>query len=123
MDKNLLTLKNYAHIGDAIWEVFVREFIIFKTSNSKLMHKLTTDRVNAHFQKSMLDNITPFLSEQELELVRRARNPSITNARKSIQVDYRLATAFEVLIGFWYINDKNRLNEIYNIISQLEPFK
>ncbi len=123
MDKNSLTLKNYAHIGDAIWEVFVREYVIFKTSNSKLMHKLTTERVNAHFQKSMLDNLIPLLSENELELVRRARNLPIPVARKSIQADYRLATAFEVLFGFWYINDKNRLNEIYNIISQLEYFK
>ena len=123
MDKNTLTLKNYAHIGDAIWEVFVREYVIFKTSNSKLMHKLTTERVNAHFQKSMLDNLIPLLSENELELVRRARNLPIPVARKSIQADYRLATAFEVLFGFWYINDKNRLNEIYNIISQLEYFK
>ena len=123
MDKNSLTLKNYAHIGDAIWEVFVREYVIFKTSNSKLMHKLTTERVNAHFQKSMLDNLIPLLSENELELVRRARNLPIPVARKSIQADYRLATAFEVLFGYWYINDKSRLNEIYEIISQLEYFK
>ena len=33
-------LRNYAHIGDAVWEVFVREFVIEKTSNSKALHKM-----------------------------------------------------------------------------------
>ena len=45
-----LCLRNYAHIGDAIWEVFVRDYTILKTSNSKILHKITTDRVNAKFQ-------------------------------------------------------------------------
>ena len=50
-----LPLKNYAHIGDAVWEVFVRDYVIQKTSNSKQLHKMTTDRVNATFQKEMLE--------------------------------------------------------------------
>ena len=55
-----LSLRNYAHIGDAVWEVFVREFVIQKTSNSKMLHKMTTDRVNATFQKIMLDFISSY---------------------------------------------------------------
>ena len=47
-------LRNYAHIGDAIWEVFVRNYTICKTSNAKNLHKMTTERVNATFQKNML---------------------------------------------------------------------
>ena len=81
-------LKNYAHIGDAIWEVFVREYVIYKTSNSKQLHKMTTDRVNATFQKEMLEFIQSELTVQEQELVRRARNLSIPIGRRSIQHDY-----------------------------------
>lgn len=122
MDIENISLKNYAHIGDAIWEVFVREYVIFKTSNSKFMHKLTTDRVNAHFQKDMLNLISSELNEHEQELVRRARNLSIPVARKSIQADYRLATAFEVLIGYWYLHDKERLDYIYEKFRKIEFF-
>ena len=114
---NELPLKNYAHIGDAIWEVFVREYCIYKTSNSKNLHKMTTDRVNAAFQKEMLEFIIESLTEQEAELVRRGRNLPIPVGRKSIQHDYRLATAFEVLIGYWSIHYKERLSEIYEIIK------
>ena len=62
MIKEELTLKNYAHLGDAVWEIFVRNYVVYKTSNSKLLHKMTTDRVNASFQKNMLDFISSKLS-------------------------------------------------------------
>ena len=119
MIKEELVLRNYAHIGDSVWEVFVRTYTIYKTSNSKLLHKITTDRVNAVFQKDMLNFLISELTDDEQELVRRARNLPIPVARRTIQADYRLATAFEVLIGYWYLNDKNRLNEILEIIKPL----
>lgn len=122
MTKELFSLRNYAHLGDAIWEVFVREYCIFKTSNAKLLHRMTTERVNATFQKNMLEFINEILTDDEKEIARRGRNLPIPIGRKSIQHDYRLATAFEVLIGFWYIHDKNRLSEIYKIISGNEYF-
>ena len=123
MLKETFGLKNYAHIGDAVWEVFVREFVIFETQNSKIMHKMTTDRVNATFQKELLEMIFDGLTADEQELVRRARNLSIPIGRRSIQHDYRLATAFEVLIGYWYLHDKERLELFYSKIKETEFFK
>ena len=117
-----LNLRNYAHIGDSVWEVFVRTYTIYKTSNSKILHKITTERVNAHFQKDMLSYISPELTEEELELARRARNLSIPIGRRSIQGDYRQATAFEVLIGFWHLHNKERLEKIFQIIKNTEFF-
>ena len=119
----LFELKNYAHIGDAVWEVFVRDYVIRKTSNSKLLHKMTTDRVNATFQKNMLEFIESELTEAEHELARRGRNLPIPVGRRGIQHDYRLATAFEVLIGFWYLHDKPRLEMFYNKFFELDFFK
>lgn len=122
MIKEELVLKNYAHIGDSVWEVFVRTYTIYKTSNSKNLHKITTERVNATFQKDMLNAIQSYLTEDEQELMRRGRNLSIPVGRRSIQADYRQATAFEVLIGYWYLHDKTRLDEIYKIIKTTTEF-
>lgn len=122
MQKEIMPLRNYAHIGDAVWEVFVRDYTILQTSNSKLLHKITTDRVKASFQKDMLEYIMPDLTEEEQELARRGRNLSIPIARRSIQHEYRPATAFEVLIGFWYLHDKDRLNYFWNKFKQTEFF-
>ncbi|MCM1003848.1 MAG: hypothetical protein NC408_05830 [Candidatus Gastranaerophilales bacterium] len=122
MLEEVIVLRNYAHIGDSVWEVFVRTYTIFKTSNSKVLHKITTERVNAVFQKDMLALIEPELTDDEHELVRRARNLPIPVGRRSIQADYRKATAFEVLIGYWYLHDKERLDNIYNIFKNTEFF-
>lgn len=117
-----MPLRNYAHIGDAVWEIFVREYTVFKTSNSKILHETTTKRVNATFQKNMLEFITPFLNDEEQEIARRGRNLSIPVARKKIQNEYRQATAFEVLIGYWYLHNKERLEEIFEYIKKDENF-
>lgn len=117
-----LSLKNYAHIGDAVWEVFVRNYVILKTSNSRMLHKMTTDRVNATFQKNMFELIASDLTEQEHEFARRARNLPIPVGRKSIQHDYRIATAFEALIGYWYLHNNNRLDYFWNKFKLTEFF-
>ena len=106
MTEEIFALRNYAHLGDAVWEIFVREYVIYKTSNSKILHKMTTDRVNASFQAEMLHFIS-----------RRGRNLPIPVARRAIQNVYRPSTAFEVLIGYWYLHDKERLNFFYNKIK------
>ena len=122
MIKEELVLRNSAHIGDSVWEVFVRTYTIYKTSSSKLLHKITIDRVNATFQKDLLEILMPNLTEDEQELARRARNLPIPVGRRSIQADYRQATAFEVLIGYWYLHNKERLEEIYGLIKTTEYF-
>ena len=113
-----MNLKSYAYIGDAVWELFVREIMVQKTQNAKELHKITTAHVNAVTQHKLLSEIENFLTEEELELLRRGRNLSVPIARKSNQSDYRMATAFEVLIGWWYKTNQERLIEIKKILKE-----
>ena len=83
---------------------------------------MTTDRVNAKFQHEMLEFIMSDLTEDETELARRGRNLPIPVGRKSIQNDYRQATAFEVIIGYWYLHDKERLEYFYDKLRKTEFF-
>lgn len=122
MLKEKMVLRNYAHLGDTVWELFVRNYTVLKASNAKMLHKITTERVNATFQKEMLDLIIKDLTEDELELARRARNLSIPVGRRSIQSTYRQSTAFEVLIGYWYVHDKERLKFFYSKFNETEFF-
>ena len=115
-------LRNYAHLGDAVWEIFVREYTINKTSNIKTLHKITTAKVNAGFQSDMLNLIMPELTEEDKDLARRARNLPIPVARRNIQQVYRCATALEVLLGIWYLHDKQRLNYFFEKLKQTEFF-
>lgn len=110
-------LKHYAYIGDCVWELFIREIIIAKTQKQDLMHKMSTKYVNAQAQADILEKIIENLTSDELEIQKRGRNLKITINKKSNPKIHSLATSFEVLIGYWYLNNKNRLNEILNTIK------
>lgn len=113
-----LNLRNYAHIGDSVWELFVREYTVYQTQNLKQLHKITTDRVNSAYQAEMLRFIEDDLSEYEKDLARRARNCPIPVARRNNQSEYRQATAFEALVGYWYLTDKDRLTQVFEKIKK-----
>ena len=112
-----MNLRNYAYIGDAVWELFIRQKTTKITENSKKLHKITTDKVKAEFQAELLHFLDEFLTENEHEIARRARNLPIPIARRQIQTEYRLATAFEALVGCWFLSDKDRLNEIFKLVE------
>ena len=64
-----MSLKNYAYIGDAVWELFIRERTIKLTDNAKRLHKLTTDKVKASYQAELLHFLEPELTEEEQEMM------------------------------------------------------
>lgn len=110
-------LRHLAYLGDAVWELFVRERTILQTSNAGALHKITTERVKAGFQAHLLEELEPILNEEEKEVARRGRNLPIPVARRNNQKEYRHATAFETLIGWWYYYDKNRLENVLQILE------
>jgi len=114
-----INLRNYAYLGDAVWELYIRNKTILQTNNAKKLHQITTSMVKTQFQCELLHNIEEYLTEEEQDLAKRARNLPIPVGRKSIQQEYRQATAFEALIGWWYLNDKERYEYIKGIISKL----
>ena len=103
-----INLRNYAYLGDAVWELHIREITIQKTNNAKKLHQITTSMVKTQFQCELLQFLEKYLNEDEQELSKRARNLPIPVGRRSIQSEYRQATAFEALIGWWYTNNRER---------------
>lgn len=112
-----MNLRNYAYIGDAVWELFIREKTVRMTGNAKILHKITTDKVKASYQAELLHFLDEYLTDEEKELARRARNLPIPVGRRSNQTEYRQATAFETLIGWWHEHSIERLEEIYKKID------
>ncbi len=112
-----INLRNYAYLGDAVWELFIREITIKKTNNAKKLHQMTTNYVKTSCQCELLHFLEPQLTDEEIELTRRARNLPIPVGRRNIQTDYRQATAFETLIGWWHLHDKQRLELILKLLA------
>lgn len=117
-----MNLRNYAYIGDAVWELFIREKTTKLTDNSKNLHKITTDKVKASFQAELLHNLEEYLTDEEKEIIRRARNLSIPVGRRHIQTEYRQATAFEALIGWLHYYQKERLQYVFEILEKFLIF-
>lgn len=111
-------LKHYAHIGDAVFELFIRENVISQTTKQDKMHKLTTKFVNAESQAEILSKIKDFFTPEESEIIRMGHNLPITANKRNNQKIHRIATSFEVIVGYLYLNDKERLNELFSIIKK-----
>ena len=105
----------WAYIGDSVYELYIREHLV-QTTNFK-PHKLhieTIKYVKAKAQADILKNIESMLTDEEKDILRRARNTQNHHLPKNADpTDYMYATAFEGLIGYLYLTkEEKRLEEI-----------
>ena len=113
-----VSLKSLAHLGDAVFELYEREKEVLTTSNTKNLHNQVVLRVNALSQANILEKIQGSLTDKEKDIVRRARNMKVNSYKKIDQSVYRLATAFEALLGYLYLTDLKRLEEILKLTEE-----
>lgn len=110
-----LPLKVLAHLGDAVFHLFERERQALVIKTAAQLHRQASGRVSASQQADMLQQMLDKLTEEEADIVRRARNLKPSNYRKSGQDIYRQATAFEALLGYLYLTDHDRLLSILQL--------
>ena len=108
-----------AYIGDAIYEVFVREYLLDKgLTKPAMLQKNATKFVSAKAQakiSSAMDEVD-FLTEYELTYFKRGRNAhSKTTAKNTDVVTYRISTGFEAVVGILHLTQqKERLQEFWD---------
>lgn len=114
-----------AYIGDAVYEVYVRNRIIHEHPDMPAykLHKESIKYVKAHGQSEAMAVIEPELSEDEMSVYKRGRNAKSPTVPKNADVaEYRRATGFEALVGYLYEEGREeRLLEImekaFNAVS------
>ena len=108
-----------AYIGDGIFEVKVREYLINKgLTKVDDLHKSAIKYTCATGQSEAFDLIQEILSEEELSIFKRGRNSESTRKpRNTTLAIYKKATGFEALIGYLYLSkNEKRLEELYEIV-------
>ncbi|MCM3741067.1 Mini-ribonuclease 3 [Oceanobacillus luteolus] len=106
-----------AYMGDAIYEVYVREYLLNSGQvKPHLLHQQAVRFVSAKGQATVLLHWldSELLDEDERKIVARGRNAKSGSIPKNSSVQtYRYSTAFEALLGYHYL-DKNedRLHEL-----------
>lgn len=96
-----------AYIGDAYYELLVRQYLINKgIANVNSLQSEAIKFSSAKSQCEILTNLNQYLTEDELDVVKRARNyKKSTHPRNTDLMTYKHSTAFEALIGYLYLNE------------------
>ena len=121
MNTKTINIQVLALLGDAVYSLYIREKLIKQGINdiSKLQ-KLIIDYVSAKGEVKALNYLIDnnYLTEEEKDIVKRGRNYKNNNHPKNTDIiTYKLSTGFEALLGDLYINNKERLEEILNLIE------
>jgi len=123
---NSVNVLSLAYLGDAVWEIFVRERVIRSLSNANhadVLHKKGIHYVNASSQAKIVKKLINdgILTEEEIALVKRSRNHrTATKAKNADAITYKWATAFESLLGFLYLSKEDgRLKEIMELSASI----
>lgn len=106
-----------AYIGDGIYDLVIRTLFVEKgNAPVNTFHKKTSKIVKAETQAQLVHAIEGEFSEEELSIYKRGRNAkSFTSAKNASVMDYRVATGFEALIGYLYLD--NQMERILELIK------
>lgn len=121
MDINQINVANLAYIGDSVYEVNIRYFLVTKYGlKIDELQTMSKKFVSAVSQSKIIDYLMDnnFLTDDEQLLINRARNYKPKSKPKHVLIkDYKKATSLETLFGALYINnDLNRIKKLIKII-------
>lgn len=104
-----------AYLGDAIWELVVREYFIATGHKVNQLNKLAVNYVNAKGQSKIYRAIIEEIEDEYRDVAKRAKNGRIKSFPRSCTItEYREATAFEALVAALYIDGKmERVKKIF----------
>lgn len=118
IDSNSLSL---AYLGDAVYELYIRTYLLSK-GNYKVgdLQNMAIKYVSAKAQSAFLDKMIDdnFLTEEELTIVKRARNHKSHQSPKHTDIiTYKKSTGLEALIGYLKLTKNEiRIEEIMKYI-------
>lgn len=118
----MLSPLQLAYIGDAVYELLVRTYLLKKGLSVKELHKATINFVKAKSQANIVHNLEEELTEHEKTVVKKGRNAKSNTVPKNADlIDYKYATGFEALIGELYLSGKDeRLSELFLQILNMD---
>lgn len=122
MDINTINIVTLAYLGDAIYEIYIREKLIEQgIAKVEELQKNAVKYVSAKGQAQILTNLLEnnILTNEEIDIVKRGRNYKRSSHPKHTDIiTYKLSTGFEALIGYLHLSkQKNRLEEILQNIE------
>lgn len=112
-----------AYIGDIVFSMYVRLRLLPASGHVRVLNDLSMKIVSAVCQCEAMTELESALNEEEAAVFRRGRNAKSTVPKSASVHEYRMATAFEALLGYLFLEERQqRLEELldasFSIISK-----
>lgn len=106
-----------AYLGDAVYELYIRSRYLLPPKRAQDYHSQVVAQVRAESQARHLRSLEPHLTPKELEIAKRGRNAAASGPKRVAPEIYQKATSLETLMGYLYLTDPQRLNQL---LAQLD---
>ncbi|MBF0278394.1 MAG: ribonuclease III [SAR324 cluster bacterium] len=104
---NQISTFTLSYLGDAWYELWCRQMVLSQMQKPEFVHERVTHIVRCQAQAKVVKAIAPLLNHEEQLVFRRGKNRKTLTCPKNASVkDYRAATGFECLVGYWYLTQK-----------------
>ena len=117
---NQLSPLTLAFMGDAVYEILVRESIVTAANRqSKKLHNESIKMVNASAQAKAAEFVFDHLTDEEKAVYKRGKNAHVDHFPKgATPMEYNMATGLEALFGWLHLCGKSdRINELFDLIK------
>lgn len=101
-----------AYLGDAVYELYVRTQLLLPPKRIRTYHQRVVAQVRAETQAHHLRSLQPHLTSSEQEILRQGRNAAPSGPKRLDPAIYQQATSFETLLGYLYLTDIQRLEDL-----------
>ena len=124
MKPELINPLALAYLGDGVFEVYVREYLLVEKEITKpdLLQKEAIRYVSAKAQAAFMQEaiVNQWVSEDEIRVYKRGRNAKNTRVMKNTSViTHNQSSGFEALIGHLYLlNKKERIEELFELYKE-----
>lgn len=111
-----------AFLGDGVYELLVRTYVLDKNKLAGKLHKEAVNFVKAKAQSESIRRVLSKLSEDEKAVFNRGKNAKPhTMAKNQTTFDYKMATGLEALFGYLYLlNRGDRILELFKLMGEIE---
>ena len=109
-----------AFLGDAVYSLWVRERQVRSgAGKASDFQRAAAKVVSARGQSAFLENVLPFLTEEETEIFKRGRNAKKpTKSKSATAAEYNRSTGFEAVLGFLHLTGQAaRIDELLSGID------
>lgn len=122
MEAHLINGVALAYIGDAYYELSIRKYLLsLGITKVNELHKTAIKFTAGSVQANLMDQFIEqgLLTETEISYFKKGRNASGPGRKNIDMATYHKSTGFEAMMGYLYLTDLNRCDELIHLAIQI----